>query len=705
VLGQNLPSDPTHRLGVDIGGTFTDAILIDESTGHVQISKVPSTPDDPSRGFLNAVTRILEEAVVAPEALSYVVHATTVATNSIIEGKLAPTGFITTDGFRDLLEIQRQIRASIYDVHFQKPPPLVPRHRCFGVPERLDASGEVVKPLDESAVHSAARELREEGVQSIAVCLLHSYVNADHEKRIGQILREYFPAEAISLSSEVAPDFREYFRACTTVINAGIQPIVGRYLERIESRLREMGVTASLLLMQSSGGVYTFGTGAEKPVYMVESGPAAGVIASGYLGDKLERPDLMSFDMGGTTAKAGLIQDGIPRITKEYEVGAAASASDHGGKGSGYPIRTPVIDLVEIGAGGGSIAWIDSGEILRVGPQSAGADPGPVCYGAGGTAPTITDANLVLGRIDPEYFLGGEISLDVDSARRAIEEECGRPLGMGTTEVAHGIVEIANAAMAGALRRISIQRGFDPRDFALVAFGGAGPLHANRLAAELQIPTVIVPRSPGTFSAMGLLATDLKHEYSATSVQRFDSMTPADLISVFNDLGKQGQAALAREGVPSRDMRFEKLVDLRYVGQSYELAIHVNDEDFSADEMRRLNDEFHAEHRRVYGFNAPEEPIEAVNLRLSAMGNISKPALQNAEPGHSPDHARKSDRDIYFSETGTSVACPVFDRYELGAGCTIEGPVVIEEMDSTTLVHPGYTLCVDPFGNLVIEQA
>ena len=699
-----MPTKPTYRLGVDIGGTFTDAILIDESTGQVKVSKVPSTPDDPSRGFLNVLTRILEAAGVAAEELNYVVHATTVATNSIIERKLAPTGFITTDGFRDLLEIQRQIRASIYDVHFQKPAPLVPRHRCFGVPERLDARGEVVKPLDESAVRAAARELREEGVESIAVCLLHAYVNSDHENRIGQILREHFPQEAISLSSDVAPDFREYFRASTTVINAGIRPIVGRYLERIETRLREMGVSAPLLLMQSSGGVYTFEAGAEKPVYMVESGPAAGVIASGYLGDQLGRPDLMSFDMGGTTAKAGLIQDGIPRITKEYEVGSAASASDHGGKGSGYPIRTPVVDLVEIGAGGGSIAWIDGGEVLRVGPQSAGADPGPVCYGAGGTEPTITDANLVLGRIDPTYFLGGEISLDLDSARKAVEEKCGRPLSMGTTEVAHGIVEIANAAMTGALRRISIQRGFDPRDFALVAFGGAGPLHANRLAAELEIPAVIVPRSPGTFSAMGLLATDLRHEYSATSVQRFETIEPADLISVFDSLWKQGEDALAREGVPPGDMRFDKLIDLRYVGQSYELAIRVGDEDFRPEEMGRLRDEFHAEHLRVYGFNAPDEPIEAVNLQLTAMGNISKPALQQADQGKSQDHARKSDRDVYFSELGTTVSCPVFDRYELGAGCTIEGPAVVEEMDSTTLVHPGYKVSVDPFGNLIIEH-
>ena len=691
-------------MGVDIGGTFTDAILIDESTGDVRIAKVPSTPDDPSRGFLNAVARILEEAKVAPEDLGYAVHATTVATNAIIEHKLAPTGFLATDGFRDLLEIQRQIRASLYDVHFKKPTPLVPRYACFGVPERLDARGEVIRPLDEGAVREIAKQLRDAGVESVAVCLLHAYINPSHEKRVGEILRETFPNDAVSLSSEVAPDFREYFRASTTVINAGIRRLVGRYLERIESGLHEMGVTATLLLMQSSGGVYTSETGSEKPVYMVESGPAAGAIAAGYLGTQLERPNLLSFDMGGTTAKAGLIQDGVPQITKEYEVGAAASASDHGGKGGGYPLRTPVIDLVEIGAGGGSIAWVDAGDVLHVGPQSAGADPGPVCYGAGGTEPTITDANLLLGRIDPEYFLGGEISLDLDAASSAIEERCGRPLGMDVVEVAHGIVEIANAAMAGALRRISIQRGLDPRDFALVAFGGAGPLHANRLAAELDIPTVIVPRSPGTFSAMGLLATDLKHEFTATTIERLDKMDRDVLVSTFERLSQEGRSALVRDRVPADDMRFERILDLRYVGQSYDLAVSVRDETFLSDEMARLADAFHKEHRRAYGFNAPDEPIEAVTLRLSATGDISKPALRELGAEEDPEVARKADREVYFAEKGAYVTTPIFDRYGLGAGCCIEGPAIVEEMDSTTLIHPGYTVRVDPSGNLLIQS-
>ena len=463
-----------YRLGVDIGGTFTDATLINEETGEIRVGKVPSTPQDPSHGFMEATHRILREAGVSPDEVGYVVHGTTVATNSIIEGKVARTGFITTDGFRDLLEIQRQIRPSLYDLHFEKPRPLTPRYLCFGIPERLDAQGNVLTPLDESAVRNAAEQLRQENVESIAVCFLHAYINPNHEKRTGEILREALPDTIISLSSEVAPEFREYFRASTTVINASIRPVVGRYLQSIEARLRAEGLAAELLVMQSSGGVFTFEAASEKPVFMVESGPAAGVIAATYLGTTLDCPDVISFDMGGTTAKAGLIQNGTPTITKDYEVGTAAQTGVGASRGAGYPIRTPVIDLVEIGAGGGSIAWVDSGGVLRVGPQSAGADPGPVCYGAGGAEPTITDANLVLGRLNPSFFLGGEIELDVEAARRAIQEKCADPLNLDLVEAAHGIVEIANAAMVNALRLVSVQRGYDPRDFVLTGVWRCG---------------------------------------------------------------------------------------------------------------------------------------------------------------------------------------------------------------------------------------
>ena len=695
------PPAAGFRLGVDIGGTFTDATLVDEASGRVHICKLSSTPADPSDGFLRITSRILDQAGVSPDQVSYVVHGTTVATNSIIEGRLAPTGFVTTEGFRDLLEIQRQIRASLYDVHFEKPPPLVPRHRCFGVPERLDASGDVVRPLDEAALRQTAARLRDEGVESIAVCFLHSYVNPAHERRAGEILREQFGAEAVSLSCEVAPDFREYFRASTTVINAGIRPSVARYLERIETRLREAGLQAPLLLMQSSGGVYSFRAAAEKPVFMVESGPAAGVIAAGALGERLGRRDLISFDMGGTTAKAGLVQDGAPGITKEYEVGSAAVSSEHGARGGGYPIRSSVIDLVEIGAGGGSIAWIDRGGALRVGPRSAGADPGPACYGAGGREPTITDANLVLGRLDPGYFLGGEIRLDVEAAERAVRERCAEPLGLEPVEAARGIVEIANAAMAGALRRISIQRGYDPRDFTLVAFGGAGPVHGNRLARELEIPELLVPPSPGTFSAMGLLSTDLRHDFHATHLEPLAAAGADRLASALEALEAQGRRALAADGVDPARMRFVRQLDLRYVGQSYELGVEVEDAGFPAAEVRRLAGRFHEEHERAYGFKAPGEPVEIVTIRLSAVGEISRPELRRleADSGAGPAGSRL----VYFEESGGFVDCPVYERSGLGAGTRIEGPAVVQELDSTTLLHPGYRAEVDPYGNLLIR--
>ena len=697
---------PRFRLGVDIGGTFTDATLVDEATGEIRIGKVPTTPRDPSQGFLDATRRMLGQARIAPSEISYLVHATTVATNSIIEGKTAPTGFVTTEGFRDLLEIQRQVRPSLYDLQFEKPRPLVPRYLCFGVPERLDARGEVLLPLDEDALTAVAERLREEGVDSIAVCFLHSYLNPEHERRAGAILRDVFPEAFISLSSEVAPEFREYFRASTTVINAAVQPVVSRYLGSIERRLHADGLAAELLVMQSSGGVYTFAAAREKPVFMVESGPAAGVVAATYLGTTLGYPNVISFDMGGTTAKAGLIQDGTPRVTKDYEVGAAARPGTGSGRGGGYPIRTPVVDLVEIGAGGGSIAWVDSGGGLRVGPQSAGADPGPACYARGGAEPTITDANLVLGRLNPDYFLGGEIKLDVEQARRAIKEKCADPLGLDVVSVAQGIVEIANAAMVNALRLVSVQRGYDPRDFVLIAFGGAGPVHANRLAAELGIPTTLVPLSPGITSAVGLLVTDLKHDYATTMIRRVDRLDLARVEEAYRSMAARGQAELAREGVRPEDMAFVRQVEMRYVGQGYELAVPLPDRSLGPAEVASVLEQFHFAHDRAYGYSAPSEPAEFVNLRLTAVGRIAKPRLHRLEAnGHGVAAAQKGTRPVYFGESGGFVATPIFDRYRLAPGQQVIGPAIVEEFDSTTVIHPDYQALVDAFGNLFLKRA
>ncbi|MBV7339924.1 hydantoinase/oxoprolinase family protein [Chloroflexi bacterium TSY] len=701
-----------YRLGIDIGGTFTDATLINETTGEIRISKVASTPEDPSLGFMAATDRILRENGVAPADVIYLVHGTTVATNAIIEGKVARTGFITTEGFRDMLEIARQTRPSLYDLQFEKPKPLVPRYLCFGVPERLDARGDVLAPLDEARVREIATQLRSEGVEAIAVCLLHAYANPVHEERVGVILQELFPEAMLSLSSEVTPEFREYFRASTTVINASIRPVVARYLARIEERLRVAGVTAELLLMQSSGGVFAFSEASHKPVFMVESGPAAGVISAAYLGNTLGHGDIISFDMGGTTAKVGLIQGGTPKVTKDYEVGAAARAGVGAQRGAGYPIRTPVIDLVEIGAGGGSIAWVDSGGSLRVGPQSAGASPGPVCYGKGGTEPTITDANLVLGRLSPNYFLGGEIELDMAGARQAIQTRCAEPLGLDVVETAHGIIEIANAAMVNALRLVSVQRGYDPREFALVAFGGAGPVHANRLAAETEMPTVIIPMSPGTTSALGLLVTDLKHDYSTTYIKRLDinhidQLDIATVEQTYQVLEEEGRAALAREGIAPTAMQFQRQVEMRYVGQSYELTVPLPHRELTIDQIEPLLEQFYQAHDQAYGFSAPGEPVEFVNLRLTAIGQIVKPQMrqltqENRALASGSDVAQKAVRAVYFSESSGYVECPIYNRYQLAAGHRLVGPAIVEELDSTTVIHPGYQADVDRFGNLVL---
>ena len=560
-------------------------------------------------------------------------------------------------------------------------------------------------PLDESALPHIATVIQEAEIDSVAVCFLHSDLNAQHEQKAGEILQVHAPDIAISLSSEVAPEIREYFRASTTVINAALRPIVSRYLENIEARLREQGVSSELLVMQSSGGLMTFADARSRPVFMVESGPAAGVITAAHLGGSLDHRNVISFDMGGTTAKVGLVQDGTPRITKDYEVGSVAQPGSGGFRAGGYPIRTPVIDLVEIGAGGGSIAWIDPGGVLRVGPQSAGADPGPACYSQGGSEPTVTDANLVLGRLNPGYLLGGDLSLESALAHAEIEERIAKPLGLDVVKAAHSIVEIANVAMINALRLVSVQRGHDPREFALTAFGGAGPLHANRLAHEMNIPVTVIPTSPGTASALGLLVTDITYDYATTLIERVDRLEPRAVADVFTDLRQQGTAALAAAGVATADMAFVQHVDLRYVGQSYELTLPYPDGEATGVDFGDLLHEFHGEHNRVYGHSVPGEPVETVNLRLTALGTIVKPPLleKNAVK-RELQGAQRDSRPVYFGEVDEFVNCPIYDRYLLSAGTEVPGPAIVEEYDSTTVIHPGYYAAVDQYGTLLLTK-
>ncbi|MCZ6538259.1 MAG: hydantoinase/oxoprolinase family protein [Chloroflexi bacterium] len=724
------PANGRYRIGVDIGGTFTDGTLVDSSTGRVTSSKVLSTPSDPAAAFISAVQKLLEmDDGIAPGAIEHVVHATTVATNAIIEGKTAKTAFITTEGFRDMLEIARQIRPSLYDLQFEKPRPLVPRQLCFEVPERLDAKGQVVTPLDDKAVAEVVERIAESGVEAVAVCLLHSYRNPEHEQRVGKALRARLPDAIISLSSDVVPEFREYLRASTTVINASVSPIVSTYLAAISEKLRATGVSSELLVMQSNGGVYPAEAAARSPVFMVESGPAAGAVAAAALGSSLGQPNVISFDMGGTTAKASLIRDGKPHVTKDYSVGGVGQGGLGAfGGASGYPIRTPVVDLVEIGAGGGSIAWVDSGGALRVGPHSAGADPGPVCYGLGGSEPTITDANLSLGRLDPDYFAGGEMSLDLDAARTAIRTNCAEPLGMSVEDAAHGIIEIANTAMVNALRLVSVQRGHDPRDFMLIAFGGAGPAHALRIAEEAGIPRILIPMAPGTASALGLLVTDVRMEGSATLIVRSDEVELSRVAAEFERLESAGKEAHRTAASASGDPVFERSVEMRYWGQSFELSVPTPDRPEIDDAwMGELIESFHEAHETAYGFRADDEPVELVNLRLTTVGKIARPQMRRLDvTGADVSVASKGERAVYFAESpdgaqstgGTRgaggadsaeskgfVQTTVYDRAKLPAGAEFSGPAIVEESDCTTVVHPGWDVTVDDFGNLTIEHS
>jgi N-methylhydantoinase A len=695
----------TYRLGIDIGGTFTDGALVDETTGEILIVKVPTTPVDPAIGFMAAVERALRRSQSASETIRLVVHATTVATNALIEGKTARVGMITTKGFRDILEIGRQIRSRLYDVHLTQVRPLVSRRWSVEVRERLDAAGQVLEPLDTEAVRQAVRQLKAEDVEAIVCCFLHSYINPLHERLAADIIRAEYPEAFVSISSEVCPEFREYLRASTTAVNAAIMPLVSRYLDTLESRLHAQGIAAPFYVMQSSGGVMSVQSAKQRPVYMVESGPAAGVIAAGAFALPHGYDNVLSFDMGGTTAKVGLIRDGRPQLSTEFEVGGQVIAPLGEGRGSGYPVRTPVIDLVEVGAGGGSEAWIDAGGALRVGPRSAGAVPGPVCYGQGGTTPTITDANLLLGRLNAEFFLGGEIVLDLEASREAMTARCGQPLGLDPLQAASGIVEIANAHMMGAIRLISVQRGYDPRDFVLVAFGGAGPLHANALARELGIPTILIPPSPGIVSALGMLMTDLTHEFVATRRLLLATLESTALAGLFSDYEAQGDGLLAREGVAPAQRRMVRTLDLRYRGQSHELTVSVPAGALTAHDLERIQEQFHEAHARAYGYAAPEDPVELVNVRLTAIGVSPKPRLKALAKGTGDFQATvKGHRPVWFSETFGFISCPIVDRYRLCWGDVVPGPAVIEELDSTTVIHPDYAAQVDQYGNLLLRR-
>ena len=670
------------RVGVDVGGTFTDLAAVDDASGAVRLEKVPTTPADQSIGVAAGLGALLASRGVSPAAVSYLGHGTTVCINAVLERKGARTGLVTTQGMRDLLELRRQIRDDLYDLQADKPEPLVPRDLRRQVPERTLADGTVTTPLDVDAVRAAIGALVSEDVEALAVCFLHSYVNPAHERAVAELARREFPGLYLSVSSDVLPEFREFERLSTTVMNAYVGPVMARYLRRFEERVAALGLGARPLILQSNGGVATIDQVRERPVYTMASGPTAGVTGAAYLAARAGHPRIITFDMGGTSTDVSVVEQGTP-VT-------AAEKAYHG-----YPVKAAMLDVDSIGAGGGSLAWIDPGGFLRVGPRSAGADPGPAAYARGGESPTVTDANLVLGRLDADYFLGGAMRLDRDRAVQAIERDVARPLGLSATDAALGVVKVVDASMAAAIRLATVERGRDPRRFTLVAFGGAGPMHAAAVARLLGIPRVLVPPSPGVLCALGLLVADVRTELSRTALRRTDMITPTELAAIFADLSSRAEEWARRGTLPVEQIALTRSVEMRYARQNHELVVLVGRRATPADLARR----FHQAHRRAFGYASPEEPTELVTFRVTATLPVTRPTIAGSfEPGE----PSRGTRAVYFESTKGFVETPVLERRRLAAGESITGPAVIEQVDCTTVIEPGQAATVDADANLVI---
>jgi N-methylhydantoinase A len=690
------------RIGVDTGGTFTDVVLVEESSGDVLVAKVATVPSDPSVGCMNGIEKALATHAIEPSEIVFTVHGTTIATNTIIEGKGAKAGLITCEGFRDVLEIAYQTRPKLYDIFYDKPVPLIPRYLCRGVPQRTGPDGEVIVALDEDAVRALAKFFVREGVEAIAVALLHAYKDPGPERRIAEILAEACPDLPVVLSSDISPEYREYPRTSTTVVNGVLLPRVGPYIARLEERLQARGIDSGLHLMSSSGGIIAASIAKRQPVQMVESGPAAGVIGAAFIAARSGYQNLLALDIGGTTAKLAVVNDGQPTIAEQFEVGASAVANVTSQRGQGYPVLTPVISLVEIGAGGGSIAHLDPGGALTVGPRSAGADPGPACYGQGGVEPTLTDANLLLGRINPDFFLGGEARLDVERARQAVLEYVARPAGLELMEAASAIIDIANAKMVSALYFISVEQGIDPRDYVLVPSGGAGPMQAVAIARALGVGKVLIPPTPGLNSALGMLATDLKHEVVRTQMQETSRVDMDELAGVFGELASATTAMLREQDVAAGDISVAREVGMCYVGQSYQLRVAVP-EPIGDDTAALLTEAFHIRHAQTYGFANEQEPTQIVNLRVVGVGRVERPVLRQLEAaGDPPSRAVKGQREVYFAERSGLVEVDLYDRERLLAGDSFAGPAIIEQMDTTVVVPPEARVEVERSGNLII---
>jgi len=696
-------STERHRIAVDVGGTFTDLVILNEDTGRIQTLKVTSTPRDPSEAVLVGVRRAHTELGLDLASVSQFTHASTVASNTVLQGAGARTALLVTDGFRDLLEIQRHKRYSLFDQSYKKIAPLVPRRLSFGIPERMDAAGAVVKALDEEALKGALKTLAGEDIEALAICFLFSFRNASHEKRAGDIARAMLPGCFITLSSEIYPQYREYERTSTTVVNACLGPRVSTYLERMSGALTAAGIKVPLHMMQSNGGIISWAEATKMPCRIVESGPAAGVIAAAHFGGLAGRKNLISFDMGGTTAKAGLIENGEVRQSPGQELGAGINISRIL-QGGGYYVGAATVDLAEVGAGGGSIAWLDSGGILKVGPHSAGADPGPIAYGLGGDRVTVSDANFLLGRIPAEYFLGGEMKLDLERARRIVQEQLAKPLNITVEEACAAVVEVANANMLKMLRIVTVEKGCDPADFTIVAFGGNGAVHGIELAADLGVREVIVPPAPGLLSAQGLLVADIRYDFRQTHVEAVLGGDIRSVERVFVELERRGREALQLYGLADSGITFQRSADMRYRRQAYEINMRLPDRALTAADQPEIAEAFHQLHERMYGRRDTAGLIQFVTLSVTAVGNTRRLEHKPLAQGDgTAKKARKPAHKVYFRDHGM-IDCACYDRTLLLAEDTVAGPALIEAADSTTVVPPGWTVRCDRIGNLMITR-
>ena len=678
------------RIGVDSGGTFTDICVFDTSAGTLHVWKVPSTPTDPSKAIGEGIAASLAEFGGHASAVAYLGHGTTVATNALIQGRVARTGLITTSGFRDLLEIGRQKRPSLYDLQCDKPAQIVPRSLRLEVAERLRHDGRVDTPLDEAAVRAAARQFADSDVESVAIAFLYSYVDPRHEQRAREIVAEELPDIFVTCSHEIAPEFREFERFSTAVVNSGLGPVMDRYLGRLAKRIENLGLNAPAHVTQSNGGVISFETARQQPVRTVLSGPSTGVVGATALAALTGTSDLITFDMGGTSSDVALIEGGKAMRSGEHML-------------HGHPLKIPMLDIHTVGAGGGSIAWIDSGGLLKIGPASAGADPGPACYGLGSRAATVTDANVALGVLPPTSLLNGRMPIERDLAIEAVRH-LGDTLNLGWEETAQGILAIVTANMTKAIRVISVQRGYDPRRFAMMAFGGAGPIHAARLARELEISRVLVPPHPGILCATGLLLTDLVTDYART---RLTPLTESDGIIAleFEALEEQARQWFTIEGVLPDAQSMACQIDMRYVGQNYELPVSMPQNLCGAELLNALKIRFEEEHRRLYGYIAADEPIQLVTFRLQATGHVPKSEISTQPPTEKDlDCAQIGVRDVWLPEAGGWTNCPVFARSALGPGHVLNGPAIIEQMDATTLLLPGQRAELDSWMTLSITE-